>query len=89
MSVLPFINGRQLVLGILIGNHGKVLLHINGEQDGPHVEQVRAESRSAQTLGAHTMLGTVILFYRLTLFQPLHTCTRTNLRVTYSGQTRG
>ena len=65
------IDGRQLVLGILIGNHGEVLLHIKGEQDGPYVEQVRAESRFTQTLGAHTMLGTVILFYRFTLFQPL------------------
>ena len=40
-------------------------------------------------LGAHTMLGTVIIFYRFTLFQPLYTCTQTNLRVTYSGQIRG
>ena len=40
-------------------------------------------------LGAHTMLGTVIIFYLFTLFQPLYTCTGTNLLVIYSGQTRG
>jgi hypothetical protein len=40
-------------------------------------------------LGAHTMLGTVTILYRFTLFQPLYTCTWTNLRVTYSGQIRG
>ena len=37
--------------------------------------------------GAHTLLGTVKLLYRCSLFQPLYTCTWTNLRVTYSGQT--
>ena len=40
-------------------------------------------------LGAHTMLGTVTILYRFTLFQPLYTCTRTKLRMTYSGQIRG
>ena len=41
--ITKVIDGRQLVLGILIGNHGKVHLHIKGEQDGPQVEQVRAD----------------------------------------------
>ena len=41
------------------------------------------------TCSAHFMLGTVILLYRYCLFQPLYTCTWTNMRVTYSGQTRG
>jgi hypothetical protein len=34
------------------------------------------------------MLGTVTILYRFTLFQPLYTCTRTNLGVTYSRQIR-
>jgi hypothetical protein len=31
-------------------------------------------------LGAHTMLGTVIIFYRFTLLQQMYACTQTNLR---------